>query len=166
MGSLWENNFEKSDIKSPREIIQEQCEELANITKGKITARITEYDGTIYESDDKNILKSSLLEKYSGFELDLKNKLGEISDTLTYEFFLTSKNTPKYKYRVFFLRHKIIPYPVKILLENSIAEELDFPNNSETVIICDNENELLIILKKIFNSNKVRTVINTLLSLN
>jgi len=166
MYSLWSGSFEpnKENKKTPKAIISEQCFLLDELTKGVVIARIASYDvgnGDVF-----------------GFPMirpkgtKIQQLLGDsyTENCFIYEFFLTSKGTPKYRYRVFFIRHGITIYPVEIFLDSSIETEIHdvlapFWSNPD-IIICKNEVDFIAVLQRILNSSKLEKVINSLLAMN
>lgn len=168
MTNLWKNDFQEKDIITPKDIIEEQCENLNSMTDGKIIGRIISYDGEI-RSYSKPPLSSSALAGINriindGSSFDVQTELGEITedDGMTYEFYITSRKTPNYKYRAFFIQYGLAVYPTYISMDQMIADELQV--NSETV--CDNEEEFIDMLGLILNSSRVVGIVENLLSFN
>lgn len=167
MKSLWNGSYEESKIRTPKEIIEEQCEELVDMTFQKIIGRIREYDGEIrsYSIDPfgiamKGISAAAMMKK----NFDVQNELGEIGDEsiLKYEFYITSRKTPNYKYRAFFIQHSIGLYPVVFVIDKSISDELKI----QTEVTCADEIEFVKLLSSILSSNRIFIIINNLLALN
>lgn len=165
MEDLWTTDFVPADIDTPYDIVKKQCELLARQTNGKIVARIANYTGPTKNYTKPNVLKS-ISSMYAEKEISIQDDLGEISlgSDFTFEFFITSTNTPNYKYRVMFLQHGIAFYPVYIVLDESIADELELDIDCDS-IKCDSDDDFKQILKKILNSKSVVTVINGLLTI-
>lgn len=82
-----------------------------------------------------------------------------------FEFYITSKETPKYKYRVFFFEYGIEQYPIKITLEEDIDSEINKERDHKTYEI-ENEEELTDMLGKVLNSKKINNVIEGLIQMN
>ncbi len=136
MRDLWNFEIEPVKIETPMDIVKEQCELLHNKTGGLIKCGI----------------------------VDL-NLLGR-SDFFSFKVYLTSKNTPNYSFEVFRLSHSIEIYPVKIMVENNdLALELKC-EDALNKIICVTEEEFIFNLRLILNSDKVKTVIFSLLAMN
>ncbi len=161
MEKVWNNKFEKKKVKFPKDIAMEYCNQLYGLTDKMVIAKVERYDKNIEDMDfTLPILDITPLIKTSKVE----EQLGEISgeDKFTYELYLTGKNTPKYKYRFCFIENGIYPYPVKIAMDIGIAKELE----CETKINCKNEEAYKEILIKILNSNKMKDVIEGLMTVN
>jgi len=160
---MWKFNIKQDSIETPREIVANQCKELSNLTKGKVIARITEYEGE-YRSystmSSMKLMSETTLDMMMGKSFDVQEVLGEESEDeqIVYEFYLTANNTPKYKYRIFFLYHGIMFYPVGISLEKGIAKELGL----ETEFLLNTQEDFKECLAQILGSNKVALIIQNL----
>lgn len=155
---LWRMDMEsywniKGDIGmskgTPYDLVHEQCEILADITDGNVIARIISYDGC-YKSHHN--LDDSI---------DAFLRLGEGSP-FVYEFFVTSKKTPRYKYRICFLYYSALLYPAGISLEQTIAEELGM----ETEFYMEDEQRFIEVLKGILGSEILSKIIKNLIRIN
>lgn len=177
---MWKREFkkEKTEIVSPKSIIQQQCTELSKLTNGFIIGRVVEYNG--FTESGESLVGGS----YSSSRLSLsptipqpfvvkrniQDNLGEIErDIFSFEFFITSKETPKYKYRAFFIKYDIELYPVKITLDVDIANEIN-PVSDESqkneIFIFNTQTEFINFLEKVLNSEKITNVINSLIAIN
>ena len=165
MKGLWEKQFgeDENHIEIPREIVQSQCEILANMTNEKIIGRITVYDGDV-KSYTINPIRFALNSPFIEKSFDIQSVLGEVDEDkiIAYEFYLSSLKTPKYRYRAFIIYHSIMIYPVNFIIERSIADELEMPEE----VSASNAEEFRGILGKILNSEKITNIINSLLVLN
>jgi len=164
MKDLWNKEFAPQSVETPKEIIEQQCDSLERLTKGKITAKLSEYDGHIASYIKSGITSSigAIGASLGDREVNIQEDLGEIkSDNFIFEFFITSKSTPNYKYRVMFIKYGIEFYPTLIVLDESIASELDVEQNIEVA----SQEKFEEILEKILNSNKIEKVINALLAI-
>ncbi|MCL2250237.1 MAG: hypothetical protein FWC13_13350 [Oscillospiraceae bacterium] len=161
MKNLWNSKFEWLEIETPKDILNHQCSELGKLTKERVIAKITEYDGHIlsyYKKNPFNIVSKMLEEEY----VDIQDELGASAESnFTFEFFITSASTPNYKYRIMFFQYGIDFYPVTIVLDEAIAEELKIEQNT----ICSSQDEFEDILKKILNSKKMEKVIRALMTI-
>lgn len=123
---------------SPKKILEEQCRYLNEDTDGVVIGRVAGYpkDIELYFADTSTDALSAdqtfsagsgrIGESPAMKKIDIQKELGEVGkEGFTYEFFLTSKGTPDYKFRVLFMRYDITGYPVTIVLEEGIAAEID-----------------------------------------
>jgi len=160
MSSLFDFTPENNEeLKQPKDIVKEQCDELAKLTHDYVIGKIEPYDGPIrnHPSHLSVSLAASLTQSFN-----VQNELGDISENrFTYEFFISSKYTPNFKYRVFFLDYGIPCYPLEMVLDETIAKQINMDYN----VICNNEEELSALLKRVLNSDKMKDVINSLFTI-
>ena len=99
-------------------------------------------------------------------KINAQTKLGEVGeDRFTYEFFLTSKGTPDYKFRVLFMQYGITGYPVTVILEEGIADEINHSDEGYTYSI-QNRKKYEELLKLIFGSKRFGEILTKLMQLN
>ena len=125
----------------PADVIEEQCSIIRSQTKSMVLARVVEFRPEVVRTPHEG-----------WFTFQGNNT------PFTYEFFITSKHTPNYKFRVLFLENPMVGYPVLLHIEPGIAEELKMDYQKP----CKNEAEFLEILKSILNSEKLQRVVNSL----
>lgn len=63
----------------------------------------------------------------------MQNILGDQQSKFIYEFYITAKAAPKYKYRIMFVAFGISVYPVEVSLEKSIADEIGMDKSEFTL---------------------------------
>jgi hypothetical protein len=168
MKSLWKKDFKPLATDTPKDIVEYQCASLNKITNGIIVAGVTEYS-ELYPSNDlfpsdklypSKELSSSVGEVSGGQAANLKNKVGEKAGYgFTYEFYISSIASPNYRYRVMFLQYGTSMYPLTIIMDEAIADEL----NLEQQTVCASQEDFESTLEKIINSDKVGKVISVLL---
>ena len=93
---------------------------------------------------------------------DVQSELGESAE-FVYEFYITSKRTPQYKYRVFFLFYSAMLYPIGVSLDQSISEEI---NCDKCELRINDEEQFIDMLSKILQSERITSVISNLLRMN
>ena len=157
---------QENNIMFPKDIVQFQCEELEKLTRQLIVGKIKEYDDPIsdYISQDMSTSLSLTLKSITqSHDVKIQSKLGEQKDSVfTYEFFITSKYMPNFMYRVFFIRYGISLYPVRLVLDETIAKQIDIDVDSSIV----DENNFIEVLGKILNCDKFKQVIKNLYLIN
>lgn len=96
----------------PKKILEEQCVNLTKSTNSIVIARVSEYTGNIESYQIPGLSKqlqyssSQWTELLKDQTVNIQSALGEIGDApFTYEFFLSSKNMPDYKFRIMFLKN-------------------------------------------------------------
>jgi hypothetical protein len=164
MDSMWNIDCEIQDIKPANELIQIQCEKLAEITNNKVLARISEYK-------EEDFRSHTIVPELKGFHfldekvIDPQDSLGEKgeNDEFVYEFYITSKKTPKYKYRICFIYFSITLYPVGLTIDKSIADSAGL---EYTELDIEAEDDFEQILSEILGCKKVAKIIQNLLSIN
>ena len=165
MDSVWKGNFENSKVIYPKDIAIEYCNQLYELTNKLVIAKVEKYDQSIADMNSAAGALANLTDFKSAFKATVvEDYLGEISknNKFTYELYITGINTPKYKYRFCFVENDIYPYPVNIIIDSDIAKEL----GCSTRIICEDEKKYKDVLINILNTNKLREVINGLMTIN
>jgi hypothetical protein len=139
MDDLWPDDLvENDDLKrTPVTILKEQASLL-----GKKTGDIVK--ATVEKSDALYVGK--------------KRVLGEFS----YVFLIFSPTFGNYTYRLFAISHDMNIYPVRFLVDESIASEMQI--QAENGAIACNEEEFVKILSQILKSQKMRRLVNVILS--
>ena len=169
--SVWNLPTEAvEDQCSPFDIAEEMCNELAETSGERLFARITAYDGayTSHGSAIASVIGERVLSSMTS-DFDVQSIMGNNAsegsarDVLVYELYITSRNTPKYKYRILFMYYNIPVFPVGFTIQEDIAKELHVDSEGTTV---NTVTELKDLLLKIFNCNTVKDVLLNLLSIN
>ena len=135
----------------PEKFVEKACEDLIELTKGNVIARVDEYKGSAL---------NSLIQTMGNFLLtitdDAQRNLGDIGNVSEiykyYQLYLTSPHTPNYKFGIMFFGYVLGQYPIKIVLDDGIGENLS----------CSTEDEFTEALIKIINSQKVQKVVRAL----
>ena len=154
------------DPRNPKNIVLEQCDGLRRQTKGKIIAKISQYSGEVRNRPNRfSSLSKQMVDLANDIIIDspfnVQSELGESgTEAFTYEFFITSKKTPQYKYRPFFLLVAMTGYPATIILEQDIADELELAESTE----CNTAEEFEALLGKILSSDRIFSILDGLLS--
>ena len=95
---------------------------------------------------------------------DIQDNLGAIGyQDYKFEFFLTASNIENYKYRVLFFEYGIGMYPVKIVLEQGIADEIFKKENANYIIEYATKAELENVILNILKTKKVTNVMQELI---
>ena len=95
---------------------------------------------------------------------DIQDNLGEIGyQEYKFEFFLTTSKLEDYKYRVLFFEYGIGMYPVKIVLEQGIADEIFKKENADYVVEYATKTELENVILNILKTKKVTQVMQELI---
>ena len=162
MESLWGNIIQYEEEKKPESILAEQFVELNRITDGMVIGRVERFDKTIDELS-ASPFNSTIESMHDVFSPNAQGYLGETKDVsvLTFEAFITAKAIPNYKYRFMFLQHGLAPFPVSVVLERTICEEIQ---QDEESFICNNEDEFKEMLKDVLSSERVMSIVSRLMT--
>lgn len=105
-------------------------------------------------------LAGSFFEQDNGF--DVQNILGDQQSKFIYEFYITAKAAPKYKYRIMFVAFGISVYPVEVSLEKSIADEIGMDKSEFTL---SSEEEVINLVGKVLGSERISAVVSNLINI-
>lgn len=159
--------FDAADLTSPDKTIAEIGTQLEAVTNGLVKGVVNGYDGPIESYDAYSGMASvaaafaaSVSQKY-----DIQNDLGEIGCALfKFEFCLTSSILPNYKFRVMFFEYGLGGYPVKIILEQGLADEIFNQEDADYIFEIQTKNELENTVANIVASNRAIQVIQGLIN--
>jgi len=160
MWNISVDNYEKVTT-LPEKIIEQQCEYLKKLTEGRVIGNIKRYNGKTTDYEEKSTALR-MQELYGTRNIDIQENLGDLGNIpniyFTFEFYLSSPNTPKYKFRIMFLSYVSDQYPLELVLDEDIADEI-YENEK---VLCANEEEFIRYMTQIINSSKVSSVIRAL----
>lgn len=158
-------NYDDEQAVSPDTVVAELGNQLEKATNGFIKGVVREYDGPIESYDQMSAFAS--IASALGTSLvhrDIQDNLGEIGyQDYKFEFFLTTSKLEDYKYRVLFFEYGIGMYPVKIVLEQGIADEIFKKENADYVVEYATKNELENVILNILKTKKVTKVMQELI---
>lgn len=143
MESLWPESFEAEARLSAKHIITEQARILSKITDGFAEARVSEVDAASAAS------------------------LGMLgSGRFIFKLEIVGRYISNYKYLVFYFWHDITLYPVSFRMERELAAELKAPVvGSGFQVEINNEDILRQFLSATLRSDRIRTVVGSIVSL-
>ncbi len=158
-------NYDDDQAVSPDIVIAELGNQLEKATNGFIKGVVREYNGPIESYDQMSAFAS--IASALGTSLvhrDIQDNLGEIGyQEYKFEFFLTTSKLEDYKYRVLFFEYGIGMYPVKIVLEQGIADEIFKKENADYVVEYATKTELENVILNILKTKKVTKVMQELI---
>ena len=158
-------NYDDDQAVSPDTVIAELGNQLEKATNGFIKGVVREYNGPIESYDQMSAFAS--IASALGTSLvhrDIQDNLGEIGyQEYKFEFFLTTSKLEDYKYRVLFFEYRIGMYPVKIVLEQGIADEIFKKENADYVVEYATKTELENVILNILKTKKVTKVMQELI---
>ncbi len=136
MKNLWPEEFKPKEIKSVKLILDEQSNLLPKITGDMVYAKVkTMGVSEAYRTDHAN--------------------------DFSYSFYLLAKFLEEYSFKVLDFSHPVTMYPVKVTLDELIADEIQC--NREIEI--NDENEFISILGTVLNSDRIKDVVGSIIRL-
>jgi hypothetical protein len=137
--SLWPKKIVEKGFTAPAILIADQANFLGELTKNVVTAEVTRVSHT----GSRSLLKFS--------------------------FWLVAPALQGYRFLLFEFSHQIELYPIKILSDSKLLFELskmkdEWKYDPNSGISIDNEENLMILLSAIFNSERTTGVINGLIA--
>lgn len=157
-------DFNTTDSITPDMVMRDVCSDLNELTKGFVVGNVCEYDGNI-ESYDTLGAMTALATSLQGItRVDIQEKLGAIGDVnFKYELYLSANQIENYKYRILFLGYGISGYPVKVVIEQDIADELNNKEDSGYIYTVESKEDFEKLLISIFNSKTIQKVVQGLI---
>lgn len=96
--------------------------------------------------------------------VDIQDKLGAIGEiNFKYELYLSASQIENYKYRVLFAGFGIQGYPVKVVVEQEIADELNGEEDSGYIYTAESKDDFERLLISILNSKTIQKIIQNLI---
>ena len=135
-------SFNTEDLTAPNIVIENIVSQINGETDGMVFGSVEEYEGAVESYVSPSVLNSTFVR--IGTKVDIQESLGKIGDEVhKYEFFLNTPVYEQYQYRVCFIEYGTANYPVKVIVEQSIADEINKSGyNSKYVYLCRNRSEL------------------------
>lgn len=160
-------DFSEIDLTPPNEVIEQILSELPSITNNIVCGKLVPYSGRIesYTTIERTSLAFMMNTKEEKF-VDIQKDLGKMGEEIKkYECILYTPIYEKYKYRIFFIKYGIAKYPVRFVLEESIANAIE-SLNSRCVVDCKDRSEVENLINRIMSSKKLISVIQELIRIN
>ena len=160
-------DFSEIDLTPPNEVIEQILSELPSITNNIVLGKLDPYSGRVesYTSIERSALAVMMNVKEEKF-VDIQKDLGKLGEEIKkYECVLYTPIYDKYKYRIFFIKYGIAKYPVRFVLEESIANSIE-SLNSRCIVDCKNRAEVENLMNRIMSSKKLISIIQELIRIN
>ena len=160
-------DFNDIDLTPPEEVVKNIIKQISYETKGIIDGKIKEYTGNIF-SYTKNPYKSlGIALGELSTEVDIQKSLGKQHvEVSKFEFYLEIPIYEQYKYRICYIKHGIGNYPVTVVLEQGIADEVLAEINANYIIKCDNRDDFEKLLIQIITSKHVISIMQEMIRIN
>lgn len=161
-------NFANTNKTAPYIIIKKFADQIEKETKGMIKGAVEVYDGPVdsyIPSTFLSVVQDTLAKPMK--KIDIQESLGKQGEALIqYEFYLSTPVFEQYKYRICFIQYNMANYPVKIVLEQSVADELNLQgDNSNYIFSCDNWAEFENLITKVIYSEKIISIMQELIDI-
>lgn len=156
MLDLWPKEIEYTQIKAPVTILREQASLLGSKTKNIVMAEVGK---AVTSSQIASENMVSIIENAFGRDT-LKPRNSK--ERFAYIFYLVAPALGNYQYELFTIINDIRLYPVLIILEDDILTEIA-PDKDKN-LLANSEDEFLEILGKIFQSQKTKRIIQSILA--
>lgn len=163
-------NFDKVDLTPPDVVLRETGEQLKEITRGLVKCEVLPYTGPISSyTHTRTVGPSALLDVFQPRtveeEVDIQSKLGEIGNTTKkFEVCLETPNDKQYKFRLMFIKYNSTIYPVTVVLESDIANELPQYGNKYIYNI-KSRNDFQRFVTNVINTDRVVNILQQLINL-
>ena len=159
-------SFDIVDSGAPEKVVSEMCDQLKCQTKNYIQGVVQIYNGHIESYTTEGISNITLaLNQIQKKTVDIQDALGEFGyETHKFEFFLSATSLPQYKFRLMFFSYGIGGYPVKIILEQSVADDVFQRFNGKYIVECKSKDELKNTVIQVLNSKRVVQIIQELIN--
>lgn len=163
MESLWPN-FDRPVVEENNtiNILRAQARAIKNQTKNAINATFSRMN---YKQNPVNAMKSfssfltglssPMYEEVLDDELADKEDINILYKQTTYKFELYNS---EYRFRLFIFHYREM-FPVSLDVDEGILEDIEYKNNSPIL----SNDELTNVIKEIFNSRKVYSVVSRML---
>ena len=172
--------FDNFDLTPPTDFLDNIIDQIKIQTNGNIIGKYLNYKGeikknkkTIFKPQSYGLATIASLCSPSKFEdevvsVNIQNDLGILNkEVFKYELFLTTPYYEQYKFRICFLQNTIATYPVKVVLEQNIADEVNKKGiNSNYIFYCNTPTEFENLMLDIFNSKRIKEVMQEIININ
>lgn len=164
---LWPEDIAIVEEKAPVAILREQASIIGKRTKGLVEGEVKAVQFDIsYGYKQSDITTSKTI------EIDYEGSGIVPPDLFSFAFYLRAPALQNYAFRAFIVRYNIDMYPVRILLDADISNELQqkaqvritAKEKGGYVFVASSEEAYTEFLSLIFNSVKIRRVIGAILA--
>lgn len=155
-------SFELVDKDKPEIVIKNSLRQIDEATRGYVKGNIEKYDGQI-RSYKKNLgLVIPTLQKE--VTIDIQKDLGEQNnEDYKFEVFLTVKGLEHYKYRMMFVNHGTLSYPVTIVMNDRLAVEYS-GGQMKDIFWIESMKDLEELMGRVINSDTMESLIQKLIN--
>lgn len=155
-------SFELVDKDKPEVVIKNSLQQIDEATQGYVSGKIEKYDGQI-RTYKKNlgIVIPRLQQEVT---VDIQNDLGEQNnENYKYEVYLAVKGLEHYKYRMMFVNHGTLSYPVTIVMNDSLAVEYS-GGQIKDVFWIESMKDLEELMARVIDSDTMKSLLQKLIN--
>ena len=161
-------NFNVDGLKLPIDCMKAVADEICTLTQNLVYGNVENYDGEVYSKyDSSGSIALTIVNLNKGRILnDIQDDLGAVGgkNKTKLEFFLTATELKDYKCRLMFAEHGLGGYPVNVILEKGIADEIAGMDSEEYVFRCENMSEFEELLQKVINTDYVHAILQSIIT--
>lgn len=163
-------NFDKVDLTTPDKVLEEIGTQLKEITNGMVECAVKSYDGPIRSyiqtrENAANALITAFQTKTVEEKIDIQDRLGELGNTRKkFEVCLETPNDTDYKFRLMFIEYDATIYPVTVVLESDIANQLPQYGNGYIYKLKTRKDFQEFVIS-VINTDKAVTILQQLINL-
>ncbi len=142
--NIFETAFEEPEVDFPNSVIQNSIQDFEKATQSLVSLVIAEMDDMMRMSPPR------------------------LPTTFQYKILLTSQYIKGYSFEVMRFGYDVTIYPATFKIESDIAKELNIdldPLHDCYTVTCDNEQEIVEMIKKVFNSVKFKKTVGGLMKI-
>ena len=160
-------DFNDIDLTAANKVVQKIVDQLETETNGIILGKVLPYSGSVVSYTKPGLSGISAILGTDDIKVDIQASLGrQGEEEHKYEFYIETPLYSKYKYRICYLQYGASNYPVKVVLEEHVANEV-FANSSTGYIVqCQTPQELEELIVKVIYSKVVLNVMQELIRIN
>lgn len=161
-------DFSNIDLTAPDIVVGEIAAQISDETNGIVHGVVEPYDGRVYSYTSRSgVLSVAEALGQSEKKVDIQTTLGKRGEEVNkFEFFLNTPSYEQYKYRVCYLKYGLGNYPVDVILEQSIAKDINTDSSSSYIYKCNTREELEDLIVRIVCSDRVIGVMQELIRIN
>ena len=160
-------DFNDIDLTAPHVVIEELASQIAQETDGIIQGKVAPYSGHVYSYTQSGLAGLSAVLGSVEKRVDIQTTLGKQGEeSHKYEFYLCTPSYQRYKYRICYLQYGAGNYPVNVVLEQNIANDIYSDSNAGYIIKCQTRMELEDLIVKVIYSKRVISVMQELIRIN
>lgn len=160
-------DFNDIDLTAANEVVKKIADQLETETNGIILGKVVSYSGHVVSYTKPGLAGISAFLGTADTKVDIQTTLGKQGEEVyKYEFYIETPLYSKYKYRICYLQYCAGNYPVKVVLEEHVANEIFESASTGYIVQCQNPQELEELIVKVIYSKVVLNVMQELIRIN